>query len=62
MSIPKIDLAKIIPPPTAVLREGLIVLGGLLLAAYVISKFPAVQKFVAANSLTVRDGDGKVLF
>lgn len=59
----KIDvLKKVIPGPLDVVREGLIVLGGLLLAAYVISKFPAVQKFVAANSLTVKDGDGKVLF
>jgi len=59
----KLDfLKKVIPSPLEVAREGLIVLGGLLLAAYVISKFPAVQKFVAANSLTVNDGDGKVLF
>jgi hypothetical protein len=55
--IPKIPFKEIIPPPTAVLREGLIVLGGVLIAAYVISKFPSVQKFVMANSVTVKAGD-----
>lgn len=55
-------LKKVIPGPLDVAREGLIVLGGLLLAAYVISKFPAVQKFVAANSLVVKSEDGRVLF
>jgi len=45
-----------------VLREGLIVLGGILIAAYVISRFPAVQKFVLANSVTVKTEDGQVLF
>lgn len=55
-------LKKVVPSPVAVVREGMIVLGGLLLAAYVISKFPAVQKFVAANSLTVKDSDGKILY
>ena len=56
------DLKKIIPPPTAVLREGLIVLGGVLLAAFVISRFPAVQKFVMANSVTIKAEDGQVIF
>jgi len=55
-------IPKIIPPPVAVLREGLIVLGGILIAAYVISRFPAVQKFVMANSVTVKTEDGQVLF
>lgn len=62
MKIPKIPIKEIIPPPVAVLREGLIVLGGVLLAAYVISRFPAVQKFVMANSVTVKTEDGQVLY
>lgn len=57
-----IDLKAIIPPPTAVLREGLIVLGGVLIAAYIISRFPAVQKFVMANSVTVKTDDGQVVW
>lgn len=55
-------LKKIVPTPIEMAREGLIVLAGILLAAYAISKFPAVQKFVAANALVVKDGDGRVLF
>jgi hypothetical protein len=50
----KID--KIIPEPTAVLREAIIVLGGVL------SKFPALQSFVASNSVTVKKDDGTILY
>lgn len=58
----KVDIKKMIPPPTSVVREGLIVLGGILLAAFVISRFPGLQKFVMANSVTLKSEDGKVLF
>lgn len=60
MKLPK--LQQVIPPPASVLREALIVLGGVLIAAYILSKFPKAQKFVAANSVTVKDGDGNVLW
>jgi len=56
------ELKKIIPAPEAVLREGLIVLGGLLIAAYILSKFPALQQFVTSNSLTVKNGDGTPMY
>jgi hypothetical protein len=36
--------------------------GGVLIAAYVISKFPAVQKFVMANSVMVKTDDGQILY
>jgi hypothetical protein len=52
------DIKKIVPAPESVLKEGLIVLGGVLLAAYVISRFPALKKFVVDNSLTVNDSQG----
>lgn len=62
----KVDVAKfakeIIPSPAAVLREGLIVIGGVLIAAYVISKFPKVQKFVQDSSVTVKGSDGTVFW
>jgi len=48
----------IIPSPTAILREGIIVLGGVLIAAYVISRFPALKKFVTDASITVNDKQG----
>jgi hypothetical protein len=43
-------------------REALIVLGGVLIAAWVLSKFPALQQFVASNSVTVKDGNGNTLW
>jgi len=55
-------LEKIIPEPTAILREGLIVLGGVLIAAWVLSKFPSLQQFVASNSVTVKNSDGATLW
>jgi hypothetical protein len=55
-------LREIIPPPVAVLREGVIVLGGLLIAAYVISRFPKLQAFVTGNSLTVKTDKGDIIY
>ncbi|MFC4932945.1 hypothetical protein [Massilia sp. GCM10023247] len=51
-------IKDIIPPPVSVLREGLIVLGGILIAAYVISRFPKLKSFVVENSVTVNDSQG----
>lgn len=56
------QLSKIIPEPTEIAREALIVLGGVLIAAYILSKFPALQKFVASNSVTVKSDDGATLW
>lgn len=60
---PNLSLIKnVIPTPVQVAREGLIVLGGVLLAAFVISRFPKLQTFVQDASITVKDGSGKVIF
>jgi len=56
------NLKKIIPTGPEVLREALIVLGGVIIAAWVLSKFPALQQFVASNSVTVKDGNGNTLW
>ena len=56
------NLKPYIPTGPAVVREGLIVLGGMLLAAFILSRFPALQKFVTDNSLTVNDQHGNNLF
>lgn len=56
------DIKKIIPAPEAMLREGVIVLAGVLLAAFVLSRFPKLQAFVANNSVTVKDPSGNVLY
>lgn len=57
IKIPAI-VKDIIPAPTAILRESIIVLGGVLIAAYVISRFPALKKFVTDASITVNDKQG----
>jgi hypothetical protein len=57
-----VNLKKIIPTGPEVVREALIVLGGVLIAAWVLSKFPALQQFVASNSVTVKDGNGNTLW
>jgi len=56
------NLKKIIPTGPEVAREALIVLGGVLIAALILSRFPALQKFVSQNSLTVKADDGSILF
>jgi hypothetical protein len=56
------NLTKILPSVPDVARETLLVLAGTVLAAYIISRIPDLQKFVFSNSVTVRDGTGKPLF
>lgn len=52
------NIKNIIPTGPQVAREALIVLGGVLIAAFIISRFPALKKFVGDNSLTVNTSDG----
>lgn len=56
------NLTKIIPTGPEVAREALVVLAGVLIAALILSRFPALQKFVSQNSLTVKADDGSTLF
>lgn len=55
-------LKAFIPTLPEISKEAITVIAGLLIASYLISRFPAVQKFVAGNSITVRDGLDNVLF
>ncbi|GGI16883.1 hypothetical protein [Oxalicibacterium faecigallinarum] len=55
-------LKNIIPAPEAVLREGIIVLGGLVIASIVISRIPWLQNFIAGNSITIKDQSGNTLY
>lgn len=54
-------IKSIIPAPTEVAREALIVLGGLLIAAWIISRFPKVQAFVQNSSINLKDGNGNTI-
>lgn len=56
------NIKSIIPTGPQVAREALIVLGGVLIAAFIISRFPSLQKFVSDNSVTVKNEDGKVMY
>lgn len=57
-----LPINKIIPSVPEVLHEGLLVLGGILVAAFVLSRFPALRQFVTNNSLTVKDQQGNLLY
>lgn len=55
-------LKKIIPGPVVMTREVIIVLVGVLGAALIISRFPALKKLVTESSITVKDDKGEVLY
>lgn len=55
-------MKNIIPTPAEVGKEGLIVLGGLVLAALVLNQFPKLRDYVAGSSITLRDQQGRVLW
>lgn len=56
------NLKTIIPTGPQVAREALIVLGGVLIAAFILSRFPKLQAFVSQNSLTVKNTAGDTLY
>jgi hypothetical protein len=58
----EMNIKPYIPSGQSVIREGLIVLGGVLIAAWVLSRFPTLQKFVQSNSITVNNANGDNLF
>jgi hypothetical protein len=41
---------KILPRPEAFAREALILIGGALLAAFILSKFPKVRAYIDSNT------------
>jgi hypothetical protein len=54
-------LKKVIPSGPEVMREAFIVLGGILIAAWIISRFPQVQKFVQGSSINLKDANGNTI-
>jgi len=48
---------KWIPAPHEIVREGFIVIGGVILAAIVLSRFPALKAWIAdQGTVTLKDG------
>lgn len=41
---------KILPKPEAYMREAIILIGGALLAAFILSRFPAVKAYIDSNT------------
>jgi hypothetical protein len=56
------NLKPYLPSHHEIIREGLIVLGGVLIAAWILSRFPSVKQFVQGNSLTINDQNKQVIF
>lgn len=53
---------NLMPTVPEVTKEGLKILGGMLLAAFILSRFPKVRNWVAAQSIVVKDSDTKYLY
>lgn len=49
---------KIVPSGPEVMREALIVLGGVIIASLVISRIPWMKQLVSGASITVNDSKG----
>jgi hypothetical protein len=55
-------MAKFIPTLPEVSRETITVLAGLLIAAYILSRFPNLAKFVSGQSITLKNQNGGTIF
>jgi hypothetical protein len=53
---------SIIPSAPEVTKQGLTILGGVLLAAFILSRFPAIRDWVAGQSISVKDNSNKTLY
>lgn len=47
---------NILPKPEAFAREAIILIGGALLAAFILSRFPAVRAYINTNTNTKSPG------
>ena len=56
------NIKTYLPSVPQVSREAITVLAGVLIAAYIISRFPKLKTFVEGNSLTVQDPNKNVYF
>lgn len=57
------NMSRWIPTPHEIVREGIIVLGGLLLASWALSRMPKLRAWVQSNgTLTVQDTNRNTLY
>lgn len=52
---------SVFPTVPELTKSTLVTLGGVLLAAFILSRFPRVRDFVAGQSISVKDGN-KILY
>ena len=55
-------MSKYLPPTSDVIKDGILALTSIVIAAFIISRVPAIRKFILSNSLTVNDTQGNVLY
>jgi hypothetical protein len=53
---------RIIPKVPELAHSTLVTLGGVLIAAFILSRFPKVRDFVAGQSIRVTDSSNKTLY
>jgi hypothetical protein len=58
----KLNFKEMLPTPERMVLEVIIVTAGVLGAAFLISRFPAIQRFVQASAVTVKTEAGEILF
>lgn len=56
------NLKTIIPSGPQVAQEVIVQLAAVLIVAFILSRFPGLQKFVTDSSLTVKRDDGQIMF
>lgn len=57
------NIKAIIPTPTEVARETLILIGGVICAALILSRFPGLKSWIAdQGTVVLKDEQGRVLW
>ncbi|MBY4945074.1 hypothetical protein K6V92_00350 [Cupriavidus respiraculi] len=57
------NVRSILPTPAEIGRETLIVIGGIICAAVILSRFPALKEWIAnQGTVTLKDEQGRILW
>ncbi len=57
------NVKAIIPTPVEIGRETLIIIGGVICAALLLSRFPGLKTWIAdQGAIVLKDSDGRVLW
>ena len=54
-------ITDLLPTPQKLAQETVVALASVIIAAWIISRFPSVKAFIKANSLTVDDQTGNTI-